>query len=196
MSVYRRTLQYGWTVAVAASFHVLPVAAQSPDQPPSEPGPRAILALPGGDTLSVLDDQAAPELLESDGEWVRVRLEGWMRAPAGGAGALAAPRGLRLSQLRAEPERYRGQRVRWRVQFLGVERADELRPDIPPGRTFTLLRDPGGEPGFVYALVPPALAERVATLTPLERIVIVGEIVTGRSELTGHPILEIVELLP
>ena len=193
MTKPRRSLPCCLTVAAALLLHALPVVAQSPDHPRAAPEPRAILAAPGGDTLAMLAGQAAPELLESDGEWARVRVEGWVRAAAG---AFAAPPGLRLSQVRAEPERYRGQRVRWRVQFLGVERADELRPDIPSGRAFALLRDPGGEPGFVYALVPSTLVERVTTLTALARIEIVGEIVTGRSELTGHPILEILELLP
>ena len=70
----------------------------------------------------------------SPGRRVRVRLEGWVRAAD-----LANPRDADVPRITAEdlrlnPERFVGQTVDWRLQFLAVLIADELRPELPPGR--------------------------------------------------------------
>ena len=62
-----------------------------------------------------------------------------------------APDSARLTteQLRADPARYLGQPVTWRLQFLSVQTADELRPELPPGMPYLLTRGPLPEAGFV-----------------------------------------------
>jgi hypothetical protein len=98
--------------------------------------------------------------------------------------------------LRSDPERYRDQTVRWRVQHIALQQADSLRSDMAPGEAYLLVRDPGGEPGFVYVTVPVLLLETASNLAPLQRIEIVGRVRAGRSHLTGHPILDLVEIHP
>lgn len=156
---------------------------------------RVLLAAPGGDTIASLWPAAAPAILEEEAEWVRVRVEGWIQreGPLAEIGA-AAERTLGLAGLRAEPDRFNGQLVRWRVQFVGLQRADALRSDMPVGQRYLLVRDPGGEPGFVYAMLPAALLAVAETLVPLQRIELVARIRTGRSPLTGHPIVELVDI--
>ncbi len=173
---------------------VAPARAQEGVTAPREP--LNLLAAPEGDTVAIVDAMTPPTVVETVDGWARVRVEGWVRRASGDTATSPPPGQIRLSQLRAEPNRFQGQRVRWRVQYLGTERADELRPDIPLDHAFALLRDPGGEPGFVYAILSAEHAGRLATLAPLQRIEVVGTVVTGRSELTGHPIIDLIEILP
>ncbi|MGE5927056.1 MAG: SH3 domain-containing protein, partial [Gemmatimonadota bacterium] len=89
------------------------------------------------------------------GEWVRVRAEGWVREselkPATG-GPLV---GVTAAEVRANPDRYVGQTVEWRLQYVSTAVADELRPEMPPGQPYILARGPLPEPGFVYLMVTP-----------------------------------------
>lgn len=157
--------------------------------------PRVLMDIPGGDTIAHLAQGAAAEVVERDGEWVRIRVEGWIRADTTFAAQLP-PGGLRLTDLRAEPDRYIGELVRWRVQHIALQRADSLRSDMERGQPYLLLRDPGGESGFVYAIVPSPLMSAAGALAPLQRVQIVARVREGRSPLTGHPIVELVELIP
>jgi hypothetical protein len=77
---------------------------------------------------------------------------------------------------------------------MALQRADSVRTDFQRGEPYILARDPGGEPGFVYIAVPNTLLAEVRKLAPLERIEVVARVRSGRSPLTGHPILELVEL--
>jgi hypothetical protein len=130
-----------------------------------------------------------------EGEWARVRVEGWVRAGAGGEvqqpGVL---RDLSLRALRSEPERYRGMSVQWQIQFMALQRADSVRTDFQRGEPYILARDPGGEPGFVYIAVSGEQLAEVRRLSPLQRVEVVARVRNGRSPLTGHPVLELVEL--
>ena len=154
----------------------------------------AVLDAPNGDTIATIRSVATAVVLEESGDWARVRFEGW--TPIGTAPSDSAPPSgaIGLAELRADPERYQGARVRWRVQYVALQRADHLRSDMEPGSHYLLVRDPGGEPGFVYVLVPEASIAAVEHLAPLQRIEIVAVVRTGSSPLTGHPILDLVEI--
>lgn len=180
-----------------------PASAQAPSQPdtadaaPAAEAPRVLHALPDGDTLGAIAPDARVEVVGREGEWARVRVEGWVRVPPGVE--LEAPeplRGLTLRALRAEPDRYRGQPVRWRVQFVAVQKADSLRTDLQPGEDYILARDPGGEPGFLYVVVPAGMLPAVRQLVPLQQMEILARVRTGRSPLMGHPILDLEEIRP
>lgn len=159
--------------------------------------PRVLHSSPSGDTLGSLAPGARLEVLGQEGEWARVRVEGWVRITPGTELNAPGPlRGLTLRELRAEPDRYRGQSVQLQVQFVAVERADSLRTDLRPGEVYILARDPGGERGFIYVVVPPELRAAAGQLVPLQRLNILGRVRTGRSPLMGHPILDLVELRP
>jgi hypothetical protein len=132
---------------------------------------------------------------QSDG-WVRVRVEGWLpEGQAESVTAVAMP-DLGLAAIRAEPDLHEGSIVRWRVQHIGVQRADSLRSDIPLGESYLLVRDPGGEPGFAYVIVPSDQLVGASNLAPLQRFEITARIRQGRSPLTGHPILDLLEIHP
>ena len=76
---------------------------------------------------------AKGRVLGQSGEWVRVQFEGWVRAsdlrPESGSATL----GVSAAEVRADPARYVGKTLDWRLQLVSIQTADELRPEIPGG---------------------------------------------------------------
>jgi len=159
-----------------------------------EGGSARLLRSPRSDTLAVLRPGTDLAVLERQGEWTRVRMEGWVRSDD-----VASPDSLRPepdltpADLRANPDRYRGRRVRWTVQFVSLERAEPVRTDFYEGEPFILARPGPNAGGFVYLAVPSELLPRVEELRPLERIRVTGRVRTGRSALMGAPVLDLLE---
>ncbi len=161
-------------------------------------GDAAILhARPGGDTLGRLPAGSTVEVLAREGEWSRVRIEGWtLSAALAGADNDSGPvlTGVSRDSLEASPESYRGRLVEWTVQFIAIQEAERFRTDLRLGEPFMLTRGPGDDPGFVYVAVPPEHRAAVDRLSPLQRIRILGRIRTARSSLTGAPVLDLLEI--
>lgn len=172
-------------------------APGGPDRLAVEGEPASLFVSPDGDTLAVARPGAALSVLTREGNWARVRLEGWVRVDRVAPGDSAAPAdGLEVGDLEANPEQYQGRRVRWELQFISLERAEPERSDFYEGEPFILARPVDGSSGFVYVAVPPERVDRVGTLEPLQRIRVTGRVRTGRSSLMGAPILELIELVP
>lgn len=156
---------------------------------------------PGGrDTVALVLRHSGPlRAVERRGAWVRVQVDGWL--PAAAAPALTEPAAVpttaspRPRDVRARPDAYQGARVRWRVEVLGLERADSLRPDFRPGEAFLLARRPEGEPGLVYLALPEALVPVAQRFAPLQRIVVLGRLRTARARPTGHPLVAVDTLI-
>lgn len=154
----------------------------------------SLLTTPDGDTVAVARPGSGVEVMDRRGEWVRVRVDGWVRAPA-----LVDPdsaeviRDLTVAELREEPEEYRGRRVRWTVRFVSLERAEATRTDFYEGEPYVLARPAEGE-GVVYLAVTPELLPRVEELEPLQAIEVLARVRTGSSSLTGVPILELLAI--
>jgi hypothetical protein len=162
---------------------------------PARPPGRVLHGTPNGDTIGSVAQSARLEVIGREGEWARVRMEGWVRT--GSNGDVEQPGALRdvsLRALRSDPDRYRGVAVQWQIQFMALQRADSVRTDFQRGEPYILARDPGGEPGFVYIAVPADHLSAVRRLSPLERVEVVARVRNGRSPLTGHPVLELLEL--
>ncbi|UCC24133.1 MAG: hypothetical protein JSU98_10375 [Gemmatimonadales bacterium] len=163
---------------------------------PSSP----VLNAPDGDTLTVLRPGTELAVLARQGNWARVRLEGWVWMPpveiavAGESGGEASL-DLTLDGVLANPEAARGRLVTWELQFVSLEEAEAVRTDFYEGEPFLLTR-PVGEDAtrFVYVAIPPEQMTVASGLTPLERVTVVGRVRTAASALTGAPILDLVEL--
>ncbi|MBW3535199.1 MAG: glycosyltransferase, partial [Gemmatimonadetes bacterium] len=97
-----------------------------------------------------------------------------------------------IPEVVADPDAHRGRLVSWELQFVSSERAETVRTDFYEGEPFLLTRHPDG--AFVYVAVPPDRLGEVEGLIPLERIAVVGRVRVGASDLTGSPILDLVEL--
>jgi hypothetical protein len=150
---------------------------------------------PDGAGLARLLEPAEVSLAEASGEWVKVRLEGWVRRSA--VDSAIAPRpAITAAMLRENPDRYVGQTVDWRVQFLALQQADELRPEMPTGRPYLLVRGPLPESGFAYVMLSPVQAEEMKGLQPLEEIGLTVTIRAGRTRYLATPIVELVRRTP
>ncbi len=149
-------------------------------------------SVPGGDTVAVVR-AAEMQPLERRGEWTRVRIEGWTRAPVTERSAADSPT---PSALRADPAAFERREVRWSARFVALQRAESIRTDFAPGEPYILAREPNGEPGFAYIAVPPEQLAAVRRLLPLQQFSFVARVRAAQSPLMGHPVLELVSLRP
>lgn len=177
-------------------------------------GGSALLSAPGGDTLGRTREGAELRVTGRDGNWVRVQLDGWVWAPttvltdasgpvAGAAsGGVAAASGAPavvttiqdVSRLTTEFAQLRGRLVEVRLQFISLERAEQVRTDFYEGEPFLLMRSLDGERSFVYVAIPPEPLASLGVLTPLETVRVVGRLRSGAAAFTGSPILDLVEI--
>lgn len=158
----------------------------------------AILSGPDGDTLAKTLPGADVRILARDGNWARVRVEGWTwipDLPTGEDEESGVLTEVSIEDVVSNPGQYRGRAVQWDVQFISLERAEKIRTDFYEGEPFLLTR--GGEDGaqFVYVAVPPDMLPLVDGLLPLERILVVGRLRLGAAALTGSPIIDLMELV-
>lgn len=156
-----------------------------------------ILNGPDGDTLGRGRPGIELQILARQGNWARVRMEGWVWAPAGAEGdsvEAATVSGLTQEDLARDPDAHLGRIVDWELQFVSLEEAERIRTDFYEGEPFLLTRALSQGRAFVYVAVPPERLAEVEGLIPLERIRVVGRIRAGAAALTGNPILDLLEL--
>jgi hypothetical protein len=154
----------------------------------------AVFRAPDGSNDATLAAGAPLTVLGRSGDWSRVQLEGWVKTAdiqSAPAGVLV---GVTAAELRAEPDRYVGQTLRWTLQIIALRTADDLRPDIPNGATYLLARGPMPERGFVYVMVPEAKRAAVEALPPLATVQLTARVRTGRSRFVGNPVVDLVSL--
>jgi hypothetical protein len=84
--------------------------------------------------------------------------------------------------------------LRWNLEFIAIQKADELRPDIPNGASYVLARGPLPERGFVYIIVPDARLPAFRALTPLATMTVTARVRNGRSRYLGNPVVDLISL--
>lgn len=208
---WRRVRRRGWLWKASLEIVGAPAAAaETSEEPPdvgtseensastliTAPTPLVVYATPDGDTIALFQPGAQAQVLGRSGDWVRVRVDGWIYGPAALDSALnlADSGTLMPAQLRSDPAQYKGALVRWRVQFISLRRAERARSDFEEGEPFIHARGPAGDPGFVYLAVPQALLPVAERLQPLEYVTVVGRVRTGRSALLGSPIIDLTDI--
>ena len=149
---------------------------------------------PEGQPTGTLAPSAPLRVLGRSGEWTRVELEGWVKSADLEIAPPGVLVGITAAELRTDPQRYAGQVLRWTLQFISTQKADELRPEIPNGATYFLARGPLPERGFVYVVVPEAKRAQLETLTPLATIEVAARVRTGRTRFLGNPVLDMISL--
>jgi hypothetical protein len=158
------------------------------------PSGAAIHAAPDGDTLAMAAPSRDLQVVSREGNWARVRVDGWVWMPTGAQGAAATettPSTLTPQDLASNPESHAGRVVSWALQFISLERAEAIRTDFRQGEPFLLARYGGSDGPFVYVAVPPERVTDVQGLVPLERITVTARVRTGASSLTGSPIVDL-----
>jgi hypothetical protein len=202
----------GWVIATAFAVPVAgpPVAAPSPaatapatQLPVAGRGTSsitttvaagaALAAQPGGAAVATLESPLHATVIEHKEGWAHVQVDAWVKDAA--LGNAPAPTGITAADIRAAPDKYLGQTVEWTVQLLGIQKADELRPELPAGQPYLLARGPLPESGFVYIAVTSDEAETFRKLEPLAKIRIRATIRAGKSRFLPTPVLNFVRRL-
>jgi len=162
----------------------------------AELGQRAPLAIvPEGAAIGSVDSGTGARVIARSGGWSRVQVEAWVPdsvlRPAE-AGVLV---GVSQAEVRANPSRYVGRVVEWRLQFVAIQKADELRPEIPLGQSYLLMRGPLPEPGFVYVMVPQNQVARYQQVPALKELTLRGVIRAATTRYLPTPVLELVAVM-
>ena len=169
------------------------------DQPSSErvvAGTNALLSgEPGGTAVATLADGAEGEVVARSGEWVKLRIEGWVSASDVRAAEGGPRRGVSAAEVRAQPERWLGQMLEWRLQLVAVRKADALRPELPEGREYLLARGPLPESGFVYVVLPPSQVDRFKAMPPLSELTVRGVLRAASTRWLPNPVIDLVEVV-
>ncbi len=155
----------------------------------------ALTLTPDGPPMATLESGASGQVIGKSGEWVQVQLQGWVREADLSEPASAAIPGVTVAQVRADPSRYVGQLLEWRVQFISIQTADELRPEIPNGARYLLTRGPLPEPGFVYVVVTAAQLPTFQAAPPLQEFTVRGRLRATQTRYLPTPVLELVQVM-
>ena len=182
-----------------------PPPSSSQPAPPVQPGKTApdpdrveaaretpVFAAPEAAQFGTVQAGTPTRVLSRSGEWVRVQLEGWVRAGDLQSASGAAVSGVTAAEVRSDPSRYLGRTVEWRLQLIAVQTADDLRSEMPRGQNYLLTRGPLPEPGFVYVTVSDAQAAEFRTAPALEEMTLRVTIKAARSKYLTTPIVEYV----
>jgi hypothetical protein len=214
-----RVRRTAWMWGPSLAVERPPATAARPPAPPATPPPQAapraappaaadplasldrrsvspgasLVTRPDGDTVGRLTGRVGARLVTSADGWARVLVEAWVRESDLGAPEDSALAGVTASEVRGSGSSYEGRTLRWTLQFIALQTADELRRDIPPGRSYMLARGPLPETGFVYVVLTAEQARAVAALEPLARVTVLGRVRTARSQYLGNPILDLIE---
>jgi hypothetical protein len=168
--------------------------AQERGRPMAAARNTALLTSPDAGQSGTLRAGAPVRVLSSAGSWSRVQLEAWVRTddlvPSD-----SAAQGVTAAEVRADPERFVGKEVEWRVQYISTASADELRPEMPPGQPYMLARGPLPEPGFVYVMLSRDDSARVAALPALAELTIRAKVRAARSRFLSTPVVELLSII-
>lgn len=157
-------------------------------------GTAALRQTPDGDTTGTLKADAPVRIVGRSGEWVRVRTEGWVRESDLTAGSEGVLVGVSGAEVRAQPREFEGKLIQWTLQYIAVQVADDLRPEIPVGQKYMLARGPMPEAGFVYLLLDESAVEALENVAPLAQLVVLARVRVGRTRYLGNPVLDAIDL--
>lgn len=154
--------------------------------------PVPLLDAAGGRAIGQADSGAGAKVLARAGGWSRVAIEAWVPDSVLRLPESPVLRGVTVAEVRANPARYVGRELEWKVQLVAVQKADELRPEIPAGRTYLLARGPLPEPGFVYIVVPPERVAEFEAMPPLRELTLRGRLRSATTRYLPNPVLDLV----
>jgi len=177
--------------AVATADSTAPAPRQLPERLVVGSSGTGLLVSPEGDTAAVVGAGTDMEVLARQGGWTRVRVEGWVWEPSTLAPDSVGGATFSVTDLRNNPEQFRGRRVEWTLRYVALQRAEAVRRDFYEGEPYFLASPPSRTRDLVYVAVPPELLPAVESLTPLQTVDVVARVRTGRSQ-TGVPILDLI----
>ena len=156
-------------------------------------GGTVVSATPDGKPAFTAEAATDAEVVGRARDWVKIRVEGWVRTSDVTAEVVSGPR-ITGTMVREKPDRFVGQSVTWRLQFLAVQEADALRPEMPAGQQYILARGPLPEAGFVYLMVTKEQVGAFRRLSPLDEVRVEAVVRAGRTKYLPTPVLELVKV--
>lgn len=154
----------------------------------------ALLQAAEGQAIGNLETGATGRIVARSGDWVRVQVTGWVRDSALKESESTVLVGVSQAEVQADPARYVGQVVEWRVQYLALQKADELRPEIPAGAPYLLTRGPLPESGFVYVIISPAEVAQFSSMPALEELTIRARVKAPTTKYLANSVVELVSV--
>ncbi len=136
---------------------------------------------------------ATVDVIARDRDWVRVRLEGWVRE-SDLVLADSTLRSLSAADVRANPAAAQRKLVRWDVEAIALQTADAIRTGLQTGEQYLLALGPGAEKTLMYIVVPASLLQSARGLPPMAPITVTARIRNGRSDPAGVPVLDLQSL--
>jgi hypothetical protein len=149
---------------------------------------------PDSTPFATLQPGIPARVVARSGEWVRVQLDGWIREADLKPADNGVLREVSAGEVQSSPSRYVGQPLEWRLQFIAVQTADELRPEIAAGRPYLLTRGPLPEPGFVYVTVPDSMVARFRALPPLQELTLRVSLTAARTRYLATPVADLLSV--
>jgi hypothetical protein len=150
---------------------------------------------PDGSALATMQAGTPARVLARSGDWTKIQVEGWVKEDALGPASGGPAVGVSAAEIRAEPDKFVGQTLEWRLQVIAVRKADELRPELPPGQSYLLTRGPLPEPGFVYVSIPEGQVARFQAQPALQEVVVRVTLRAARSRFLTTPVAELVSVV-
>jgi hypothetical protein len=151
-----------------------------------------LTSTPGGTAVGQVVAGGEVRVVTRAGGWSRVRVEAWVPDSSLDVADAGSSRGVTAAEVRAEPARWIGQVVDWRLQVVAVQVADALRPELPEGKPYLLTRGPLPESGFVYVLVTADQAQQYRNAPPLREITARVRIRAPSSKYLPTPVVELI----
>ena len=190
--------RYVYRLFIALSTTALASAASAQDPTHVATKPTVVRTAPTTGTAATpavgqIAKGAAVEVVARERDWVRIRLEGWVRE-SDLVVADTTLRPLSAADIRSNPAVALGKLVRWEVEVVALQTADPLRTGLQPGEHYLLALGPGAEKTLVYIAVPPGLLANARSLPPLAQVTVTARVRNGRSEPAGVPILDLQSL--
>lgn len=146
----------------------------------------------GGEAVGTVAPGADLRVVTRSNGWARVRVDAWVPDSSLETAGAAASAGVTAAEVRAEPARWIGQVVDWRLQVVAVQNGDGLRPELPDGKPYLLARGPLPESGFVYVLISPEQAQRYRDSAPLREITARVRIRAPSTRYLPTPVVELI----
>jgi hypothetical protein len=177
----------------AALPPVAPSVTQTDRALASRPTP--LFSAPGGNTMVTLPAGTELRVITRAGDWTQVALTGWVHTADLGNVPDEALVGVSAAQVRSNPSLYVGKMVEWRLQVISVMVADELRPEIPAGRSYLLTRGPLPESGFVYVILPNDQVSRFRQLEPLKELTFRVQVRSAATKYLPNPVVDFLQVV-